>query len=249
MAFFTSKYRKEEEVPTSLNEIDYKELFNAQNSTKPEKETALTKAFEIAVQTRNFEIELYWKRAAYFLTLISITFTGYFTFNNTATRFTLACIGFTLSFAWFQANRGSKQWQENWENHVDMLEDKIIGPLFKTKLTRPDWDGCFERYVTGPGNISVSKINQIIGLYVLFIWAGLAIYAVPAEVLAIYGVPPNVLVYFPISKSAAYPIILMLTISFCILMICGGKTHSGSKTSIASKRKFSIKLEKDSREK
>ena len=41
--------------------------------------------------------------------------------------YVLACVGLIFSLAWFLTNRGSKYWQENWENHVDMLEDGTTG--------------------------------------------------------------------------------------------------------------------------
>jgi hypothetical protein len=47
-------------------------------------------------------------------------------------------LGLVLSAAWYLANRGSKQWQENWENHVDLLEYEVKGPLYKTVLGRPE---------------------------------------------------------------------------------------------------------------
>ncbi|MGE1110102.1 hypothetical protein ACQJ2X_30505, partial [Bacillus wiedmannii] len=49
----------------------------------------------------------------------------------------IASIGFVFTFAWFLSSRGSKYWQENWENHLDLLENKITGPLYKTLLERP----------------------------------------------------------------------------------------------------------------
>lgn len=99
-------------------------------------------AYKMAIDTRKFEIELYWKRATYFWAFIAVTFAGYGLVYRlpTADRgfldFFLACFGFILSFSWFFANRGSKQWQENWEHHVDHLEDKVTGPLYKTVLRR-----------------------------------------------------------------------------------------------------------------
>ena len=43
----------------------------------------------------------------------------------------LACLGFIFSVAWILVNKGSKHWQENWENHIDLLEDSVTGPLHK----------------------------------------------------------------------------------------------------------------------
>ena len=160
-----------------INSAQYKKDFGIEPENLEIRKAALERALDI----RKFEIELYWKRASYFWTFIAATFAAYFVIlgakdmdEKNFMAFIVACIGFLFTFAWFQVNRGSKQWQENWENHVDMLEDKVTGPLYKTILQRPPKDDIFDKYVTGPGNISVSKTNQIVNLFVLCIWIFLA---------------------------------------------------------------------------
>lgn len=64
--------------------------------------------------------------------------------------------------------------QENWENHVDVLEDGISGPLYKTVLRRTATGGFIERFVDGPLPISVSRINQWVSLFTLAVWVLLA---------------------------------------------------------------------------
>lgn len=44
----------------------------------------------------------------------------------------LAGLGFLFSVAWILANKGSRHWQKNWEKHMDLLEDYVTGPLYKT---------------------------------------------------------------------------------------------------------------------
>ena len=94
-------------------------------------------AHELALDIRKFEIELYWKRTTYFWTIIAATFAGYFALStakniNNGLVFMVSCIGLMLSLGWYLVNRGSNYWQENWELHVDSLENDITGPLFKT---------------------------------------------------------------------------------------------------------------------
>jgi len=114
---------------TEITQEQYENYFS------PEKKRE--KALEYALDIRKFEIELYWQRATYFWTFIGAIFAGYFAVqaSETALRQDLAvvlsCLGFVFSIAWLCVNRGSKQWQENWENHVDSLEDNVIGPLYK----------------------------------------------------------------------------------------------------------------------
>lgn len=103
-----------------------KEFFNTDDANKRKC------AYELALEIRQFEIELYWKRAAYFWTLLAATFAGYFALASSDRAhihpnllFLVSCIGLVLSTGWYLVNRGSKYWQENWERHVDSLEDEF----------------------------------------------------------------------------------------------------------------------------
>jgi hypothetical protein len=82
----------------------------------------------------------------------------------------VCCLGFVFSVAWYFANRGSKFWQENWENHVDLLEDPVIGPLYKTVLHD---EGMHPLRLFGAFRFSVSKINIILSLFVMLLFLGL----------------------------------------------------------------------------
>lgn len=148
------------------------------------------KALEHALDIRKFEIGLYWQRATYFWTLIAATFAGYFAvlsaedmLNRKFNAFVLACFGLVFSLAWFLTNRGSKFWQENWENHVDMLEDSITGPLYKTVLHRPGPTSIgmkiLEWAVEGPRPFSVSQLNQWVSLFTLVAWFNLLFAVLP----------------------------------------------------------------------
>jgi amino acid transporter len=141
------------------------------------------KALECALDIRKFEIDLYWKRAGYFWTLIAVTFTGYFGLaaseqasKHPRLSFLICCIGLVLSIAWYFVNWGSKYWQENWEQHVDLLEDEHMGPLYKMTNAHEKyrfWDLC------AGYPFSVSKVNQLVSLFVVCIWAGLFVYSFP----------------------------------------------------------------------
>jgi hypothetical protein len=99
------------------------------------------RALQHALDIRKFEIDLYWKRAAYFWTFIAATFGGFVAIQasgstkKTDLSVLLCNLGIVFSFGWLCVNRGSKYWLENWENHVDMLEDSVIGPLYKVILS------------------------------------------------------------------------------------------------------------------
>ena len=99
------------------------------------------KALLQALEFRKFEINLYWERAKYFWIFIAVSFAAYgvtLSVNKPSTdmpfiQYIIICLGTTSSFAWYLVNRGSQFWQRNWEKHVEMLEDKVIG-LFKTPI-------------------------------------------------------------------------------------------------------------------
>jgi hypothetical protein len=144
------------------------------------------KAWEHALDIRKFEIEHYWKRATYFWTFIAASFAAYGAVQNLSEpakidlSVLLGCLGFVFSFGWYLSNRGSKRWQVNWEGQVDVLEDDVIGPLYKT-IAEPSNvpTNSLKHLATGSGKYSVSKINQIISLFVVFIWALLIWHALP----------------------------------------------------------------------
>ncbi|MFD4820868.1 RipA family octameric membrane protein [Peribacillus butanolivorans] len=137
-------------------------------------------ALKQALDIRKFEIEMYWKRATYFWTIIGVIFAGYFLLmskdvldSQPTLIFLLNCIGFIFSLSWYLVNRGSKFWQNNWEKHVDLLEDKVMGPLYKTVIQNSNLKiyHLHKEY-----NYSVSKINQILSLIVTIIWALMGIF-------------------------------------------------------------------------
>jgi hypothetical protein len=140
-------------------------------------------ALKHSLETRKFEIELYWKRATYFWTFIAAALAAYGviraskdirTVEKAHLSVLVSVLGFVFSFAWQAVNRGSKHWQENWENHVAILEDDVIGPLYKTVSKRPRATDVVDRigdFLTGPRDYSVSKINQLVSLFVTAVWA------------------------------------------------------------------------------
>lgn len=145
-----------EKDPTSGKEIPNKDLIN--------------KALEIALDTRKFEIELYWKRTAYFVLFIGAIFVGYYNvFSNSKSHWAslfIAALGFLLSLLWYMANRGSKFWQENWEAHIEELSTYLGTPIFGIIKSHKDPI----RKVMGHYPFSVSKVNQMISLIITISW-------------------------------------------------------------------------------
>lgn len=136
---------------------------------------ALKKAWEI----RNFEIKLYWQRALYFWGFIALAFYAPIAILKFKTDFilhpmlnkfffiTIICmLGCFLSFAWYLANRGSKYWQENWENWINTLEEYKYGNLYSEPFEQKD----IKSHWSGSGKFSLSRINIVISLVVTVVW-------------------------------------------------------------------------------
>lgn len=174
-------------MPTrSFSDKEYRQSFSAKKSLDSCSIQAV--ALEHALDIRKFEIDLYWRRATYFWAFIGASLAGYIAIqaSNSNSKadpsVLLCCLGLVFSFSWLLANRGSKYWQENWENHVDMLEDSVTGPLYKVVLTRNDPEGrkqWIDHLLTGPSAFSVSKINQLLSLFITLIWLILLVNALP----------------------------------------------------------------------
>jgi len=98
-----------------------------------------------------------------------------------------------------------------------MLEGDVIGPLYKVKLTRNDPEGVMDNlkhFVTGPSPISVSKINQIVSLYVSILWLFLIYYSLPEYL------PGGEINWFYVSFIA-------FSAFTCILFFWLGRTYGG----------------------
>jgi len=130
----------------------------------------LTKSFEKAWENRNYEIDKFWTRAAYFWGFIVLIFGGYISLltsehNQKAVEMRidlyLVLLGFLFSLSWWLVILGSKCWQQNWEAHIDRLENYVSGPIYKTI------------YYSGDRFYSVSKLNEIMAFVVFLVWSGL----------------------------------------------------------------------------
>lgn len=129
------------------------------------------KLCQIALDTRKFEIELYWKRTTYYWAFIAADITAYILvytrIDNDLQKYlimgVLALCGIVFSAGWFLSNKGSKYWQENWEDHISMLVTKHIGPIFT-------YHRCPQEGFLEGAPYSVSRTNQIISAFITLIW-------------------------------------------------------------------------------
>lgn len=186
----------------------------------PDKQSA---ALAHALANRQFEIEFYWKRTTYFWTLNGAALAGYFalaTARNPAPplySFGVACLGLVIAVASFLVNKGSKYWHENWENHVAVLSEPVAGPVFKYVLHRPDSKLLESLDPARPAAISVTRINQWVGVYLILFWVGLATTSSP------FG---NLIKASCLGRHS-YAAILGLTLLYCIFIRVFSATSHG----------------------
>jgi hypothetical protein len=186
-------------------------------------------ALRYAHEIRKFEIDLYWRRATYFWTFIGVAFAAVFVVEEHKSapglKFLVACVGLVFSVAWLQANRGSKYWQENWEQQVDILEDEITGPIYKLNA---NIDGAKAwRSLLKPARLSVSKINQELSLFVASIWFILAVRTGPAA-FRLDSALSNFFGNWGCNLSLVFPILVSVTTVVALWYLMSGTETRGS---------------------
>ena len=157
---------------------DYKAVFSDnKTNVASEEKSKQEKAYERAADIRKFEIDKYWSRTGYFWAFIVSIYGAYFAVlttmykiesNGQSPSFShgeiplliLAALGLFFSFSWYLANKASRHWQENWEEHMNLLEDEITGPLYKTFLAD-------KSYSVSGINILASKVISFCAYFLL----------------------------------------------------------------------------------
>jgi hypothetical protein len=136
------------------------------------------KRFDVALQARSFEIDLFWKRSAFFWAFVAATLVGYASARDRPLATMLACFGMVCSIAWTLVNRGSKYWFENWEQKIVAEERAVTGTLFSHCEDRID-----KGWWLSARHMSVTKLAIGLSDYVAAFWCVL----VAAEVWKLLG--------------------------------------------------------------
>jgi len=147
------------------------------------------KLYEIALDTRNFEISLFWQRSNYFLALNTATAVGFFLKATETYQIWLGIFGLLVSILWVAINCGSKFWQSRWEMRLKIAEDNLDE---KIDYFSADWEtiqkdvkdsidfsnhGCirniFDKLVLAKP--SVSFVMTLLSVLFVLFWATLII--------------------------------------------------------------------------
>jgi hypothetical protein len=140
--------------------------------------------FEKSLELRNFEIEHFWKRGWFFGALLLAIATGYFKLNADIPEYCIymSFLGFLVTLSQSLMNRGSKYWQERWENKTKNKESVLGIDVTKTRqfhntekylidITTLAKD---ENVLTLARRFSVSKLTflvwDILAIFWFFLW-------------------------------------------------------------------------------
>lgn len=162
----------------------YFEALGIEPIDKESEKERLREAYNKAHDIRKFEIEMYWRRSAYLWTFQGAALGGlalilstakpevicfqsnlgtaencFHTWITSVAIVAIWCFGVFAAYVWLLLLRGAKFWQNNWERHVDLLEDQFSGALYKTyPVSKSD------------APYSVSKLNELMAGFTLLMW-------------------------------------------------------------------------------
>lgn len=107
--------------------------------------------YKTALNTRNMEIELFWKRSNYFLVLNTAVAAGFFLKAHNGHQLVLGIFGLMIAVLWLLVNAGGKFWQSRWERRLHLAEESLKPEV---KLFSSDWE---EIYIDVKESIEFSK--------------------------------------------------------------------------------------------
>ncbi|GHU87395.1 hypothetical protein AGMMS49941_10840 [Deferribacterales bacterium] len=175
-------------------EPKYQEFLNIKETS--DKDSNKRWLLEKAWHVRDFEIGMSWRRAIYFVGFISALFIGYINLKTNKQQcdypylyLILTAGGLLVSYIWYLVNRASKQIYENWEHHIDYLENDI-GELYKTVIHK---NYSFWSNPLGGYPISPSKANTLLSILMCFGWLILFGIELPKQVEINLDIPTIIL--------------------------------------------------------
>lgn len=142
------------------------------------------KLFDITLDLRKFEIDLYWKRSTYYWAFTVVAFAAFGVIAGRINhvpeplRYSLlpvvASVGLIFALALYLSSRGSSYWHAHWETLNEEVARLEIGDFFRVMLDPRSGGGIgigaklFNAYPA-----SVTKINAIVALALSVVWLGL----------------------------------------------------------------------------
>ncbi len=135
---------------------------------------------QMAAEMRKFEIGLLWQRSLFFWGFIGSAFIAYAAYDKSGTddlRALIASFGIVCSVAWTLQNRGSKYWQEAWEQKVKAVETDVLGVALFSNIEPREEKGFW-----GARRFSVSNLLTALSDFTVLVWVALSIMTVASLV-------------------------------------------------------------------
>jgi len=85
--------------------------------------------YKTLIDTRNFEINLFWQRSNYFLVLNAGIALGFFNLKDQRFVLAMAVAGLISSILWLRVSLGAKYWQACWEHRLHAFENENLPGL------------------------------------------------------------------------------------------------------------------------
>jgi hypothetical protein len=143
---------------------------------------------KVSIENRKLEIELLWKRTVIFWGFISALFLVLYHVSSTY-KLGICSIGFLFSVIWTLVNKGSKAWQQSWENKAEFysrIRFRGYELLYKKahEYRDEEWEdpqrswvkkfGSFLRKLAGfqAMDYSMSKLLIALSNFYVLIWIG-----------------------------------------------------------------------------
>ena len=175
-----------------------------------------SRILDLAVETRKFEIGLFWQRSLFFWGFIAAAFVAYATLSkdnqDKDLPFVISCFELICSVAWTLGNRGGKYWQEAWEQKLHSVELIVLGRNLFHEIERREPKGWWGGY-----RYSVSRLAIALSDFTVAIWLVLAVKSFPAR--------PSIPQYVPISL-----LIAIGTGVYLLVMLIWGRSGVGKKS-------------------
>jgi hypothetical protein len=217
-----------------MREYEKRENYEASFGIYPPDKDKLEAAWKKAWECRDYEIDKFWIRAAYFWAFIALIGTGYIVVAigkipgggmGFPLDFLLIALGLVFAVAWLLVIKGSKCHQENWEEHIYKMEDAITGPLYKTLYKDKRW------------YFSVTRINEILAWVVIAAWGILGIGQFLLSILKSMSITAA---FF--STPCFKGFVLLFALLVVVILICRGRSQGINTHKVNKESGFFIEL-------
>lgn len=160
---------------------------NTHTSEKIESVVSLKDIRDTFYQLRNFEISNLWQRSIFLSALLVLFFTTYAYLASEIIKQPespsnlllneiccgIALCGFAFSIIWIMMAKGSKAWYEVYERRIGDIESEnelMIDKDYRMGADCTPWGLDSNLFTKTAGAYSVSKLNIMIGLFLMIIW-------------------------------------------------------------------------------